>query len=320
MGKQKIKISVVIPCYKCSFHLNELHSRLVATLSDISSDYEIILVNDQSPENDWEVITELAEKDKKVIGINFARNFGQHYAITAGLDYCSGDWVVVMDGDLQDQPEEIIKMYNKANEGYDIVAGIRKQRKDFFLKRFCSKLFYFVFNYLTDQEFDNRVANYGIYSKKVIDSIKLIREQNRNFSLFVLWSGFKRAEIDIEHAQRTVGASAYNFQKLLNLAFDSIVAHSNKLLKLTVKLGLFTSLISFFCVIWLVLRYFFWGLPVAGWTSMVASLYLTTGVLIFIIGVVGIYVGKIFDEVKNRPLYIVSESVNVSNEAKDDNS
>lgn len=305
---EKPFISVVTPAYRCATFIDELYQRLKTTLVPISPDFEIIFVNDASPENDWEFITKLAKKDPRVKGINFSRNFGQHHAITAGLDHAQGEWVVVMDCDLQDQPEEIPKLYQKALEGWDVVVGRRAQRKDYFLKKLTSKLFYNVFEYFTGQKVDNRIGNFGIYAKKVIHSVSQLREHSRSFGLFVIWTGFKRIEIDIIHAKREIGNSSYNFIKRLNLAIDSIVTHSNKPLKLSVKLGFLLSSFSILYAIWMVISYFIWSTPVAGWTSLIVSLYFLAGLIIGSIGMVGLYVGKMFDETKKRPLYIITET------------
>lgn len=300
--------SIIIPVYKCPWTLNELYQRLNNTLSSINKNFEIIMVDDGSPLNDWEVIAELAKKDKRVKGIKLSRNFGQHYAITAGLDFAKGQWIVVMDCDLQDQPEEIIKLYNKAMEGYDIVVGRRAQRKDGFLKRLSSKVFWKVYSYFTETNIDGRISNFGIYSHNVIHSIKKMREHTRSFGLFALWVGFKRIEIDIDHAKRKSGKSTYNFKRMFNLAIDSILSYSQKPLILFINIGILISLISFIFSIFLIIQHYLLSIPVAGWTSIMVSIYFLSGVIITSIGVVGVYVGKVYNEVKNRPLYIV-ESV-----------
>ncbi len=303
-----IHLSVVIPVYRSQESLKELYTRLVMALSQISKNYEIILVNDASPDNSWSIIQELASQDSNVRGINLSRNFGQHYAISAGLDYVRGDWIVVMDCDLQDMPEEIPKLYEKAQEGYDIVVGLRTERKDPFLKKLGSKLFNRVFKFLTDSSVDNRTGNFGIYAKKVIQNVTRFKEQNRNFGLFALWVGFRRTEIDITHAPRTHGKSSYTFLRLLSLAMDSIIAHSNKPLRISIKLGFFLSLASLLTAIWLVARYFIWGSTVEGWTSLMVSICFSTGLIIGNIGIVGLYIGKAFNEVKGRPLYIIDST------------
>ncbi len=306
---EKIQISVIVPCYKCADSLEELYSRLVKTLISISMYYEIILINDGSPDNDWSQIIKLSNKDNNVVGINLSRNFGQHYAITAGLDYSNGEWIVVMDGDLQDQPEEIIKLYNKAIEGFDIVVGKRYDRKDGFLKKTTSRFFYKIFNFLTGSKFNNSISNFGIYSKKVIDNVNKIREQNRSFGLFVLWVGFKRIEININHSKRTLGKSSYSLKKLFGLAIDSIIAHSNRLLFVSISIGIVFSICALFFSLWLILRFFLLDIPVGGWTSLMVSLYFLTGIILSFLGITGLYVGKIFDETKKRPLYIIAELI-----------
>ena len=303
-----IHISVVTPVYGCTNTLHVLYSRLVNTLTQITEDFEIIMVNDASPDNAWETIVKLAQHDTRVKGINFSRNFGQHRAITAGLDYARGDWIVVMDCDLQDQPEEILKLYKKALEGYDAVIGKRTDRKDGFFKRFGSLIFYKIYNFMTDATVDKSIGNFGIYSKRIISSVGMLREQNRSFGLFTLWAGYKRVEIEITHAPRESGKSSYTLFKLIDLAIDSIIAHSNKPLKLSIKIGFSLSFLSFFYSAWLVVSYIFWSTPIAGWTSLIVSIYFLAGLIIGSIGMLGLYVGKIFDEVKQRPLYIIQET------------
>lgn len=301
-------LSVVTPVYGCAEALPELCQRLHIVLGGITTDYEIIMVNDACPDGSWAVIQSLAAEDSRVKGINFSRNFGQHYAITAGLDFARSDWVVVMDCDLQDPPEEIPKLHEVARTGFDIVVGKRAERNDSWIRKWFSKNFYRLFSYFTGSKVDHRIASFGIYSKKVILSIRQLREQNRSFGLFALWVGFHRAEIDINHATRTHGRSSYTLGKMLRLAFDSIVAHSDRLLRLTVMLGFTLSMLSFSYALWIILRYFLWSTPVSGWTSIIVSIYFSTGVIIGAVGVVGLYVGKIFDEVKHRPLYLISDT------------
>ncbi len=266
------------------------------------------MVNDASPDNAWDTIKFLAKEDNRVKGINLSRNFGQHYAITAGLDFCNGDWTVVMDCDLQDQPEEILKLYEKKNEGFDIVIGQRGNRQDTIVKKITSRLFYLIFNYLTDSSISFKIGNFGIYSRKVTESIKKFRENNRAFGFFVLWSGFSRAEIEVLHGKRTLGKSSYTFSKRFGLAFDSIVAHSNKPLKLSVQLGFLISFSAIAYSVWLISRYFIWANPIEGWTSLIVSLYFLAGLIIANIGMTGLYIGKVFDEVKRRPLYIIKNT------------
>ena len=301
-------ISVVTPVYGCCKSLNALYERLNKTLEKISPNYEIIMINDASPDDSWENIKLLAQKDTRVKGINLSRNFGQHYAITAGLDFSNGDWTVVMDCDLQDQPEEILKLYSKAQEGFDIVFGRREHRNDSYFKMFGSKLFYKIYNYFTESNMDSSVANFSIVSSKVVKQLQILREQNRSYPLFVNWVGFKKAYINIKHSKRDQGKSSYTLQKLINLAIDSIVSQSNKPLKLSIKFGFSISLLSIIYALWLIVRYFIFSIPVEGWTSVMVSIYFIGGLLFANMGILGLYVGKIFDETKDRPLYLIQDT------------
>ncbi len=305
---KNIHLSVVTPVYNCSSCLIALSERLKETLSSITNDYEIIMINDGSPDNSWDVIQALAIKDSKIKGINLSRNFGQHKAITAGLDYASGNWVVVMDCDLQDQPEEILKLYNEAQNGFDIVRGRRIHRQDYFFKKLSSKLFYFLYNYLTESKTDSTVSNFSIISSTVVEKLCLLHEQNRTYPLFLNWVGFKSSLVNVEHAQRKDGKSSYTFRKLISLAIDSIVSQSNKPLKLSIKFGFLLSFASCLYAAWLMLRYFMYSVPVAGWTSVMVSIYFIAGLLFANMGILGLYIGKTFNESKNRPLYIIQET------------
>lgn len=307
-------ISVVTPVYGCRECLRELYKRLKLAIEQITADFEIILVNDASPDNAWEVIKQLATEDDRVKGIDLSRNFGQHNAITAGIDSAKGDWVVVMDCDLQDQPEEIEKLYKLAQEGYDVVFGRRNQRQDSLIKKLGSKAFYTVFDYFTDNKSDNSVANFSICSQHVIENFRKLREHNRSFPLFIRWMGFRTAYVDIEHAKRYAGKTTYNFSKLMKFATDSIVAQSNKPLKLSIRFGFLLSFSSIIYVLFLMIRYYFLAVPVEGWTSLMVSIYFVAGLLFLNMGLLGLYIGKIFEETKNRPIYIIKEKINICQE------
>lgn len=305
-----MQISVISPIYGCRESLEKLHKDVTATLQKICSSYEIIFINDNCPQNSWEVVSNIAKNDKNVKAIKLSRNFGQHYAITAGIDHCSGDYVVVMDCDLQDRPQEIEKLYKKALEGYDIVYGRRVERQDSFFKTFSSKLFYKTLEYFTETEHDHTIGNFGIYSKKVIEAVKGLKEKSRDFLLLVKIVGFKKTEIAVEHDERIYGTSSYTLSKMVNLAIDSIVSHSNKPLKLIIKFGLLVSMLSLFVALGLVIAHYTYGFTAEGWTSLMVSMFFLFGLLFGILGIIGLYIGKIFDQVKDRPLYIVDEIIN----------
>lgn len=294
----------------------ELYRRLVETLEEVVTDFEVILVNDGSPDRAWLRIRQLAEQDQRVKGIHLSRNFGQHHAITAGLDYADGDWVVVMDCDLQDQPEEIKRLYAKAQEGYEIVFARRRERQDHALKRWGSWCFYKVLDFFTENQSDHAVANFSISSRTVVQSFREMREQNRMYPLFLRWMGFHTATIDVEHAKRHAGKTAYNLRRMMALAIDSIVSQSNKPLRLSIQFGFLLAFGSLMYGLWLMYRYFFLDQPIAGWTSVMVSIYFIGGLLFANLGVVGLYVGKVFNEVKGRPLYVICERVGFDREER----
>ena len=303
-----VHLSVVIPVYKAENCLNELYRRLRSSLEQITDNFEIILVEDCGGDKSWDVIVQLAKTDPRVIGIQFSRNFGQHYGITAGLDHCSGEWVVVMDCDLQDQPEEISRLYAKAQEGFDIVLADRGKRQDGFIKRTTSQLFYKLFSYLLGTEYNGNTGNFRIISRKVVNNFLLMREQLRFFGALVNWMGFSTTSIEVQHANRYAGHSAYTYTKLFKLASDAIIAFSDKPLRLVIKLGFFISFFAFVIGIYILFKALFHHSPVLGWSSLIVSMYFLGGIVIGILGIIGIYLGKAFDEIKKRPLYIINKS------------
>ncbi|MDH4199237.1 MAG: glycosyltransferase family 2 protein [Spirochaetia bacterium] len=303
-------ISVVIPVYKAEGCLEELYNRLVASLEKISPDFEIILVEDCGGDRSWQIIVDLASSDNRIRGIQFSRNFGQHYGITAGLDHCNGDWVVVMDCDLQDRPEEIPRLYAKAQEGFDIVLARRGIRQDPILKRITSWMFYKVFSYLADIKYDSASGNFRIMSRKVVESFCRMGEQLRFFGGLVQWLGFPSASIEVEHAVRFEGKSTYTIRKLWKLASETIIAYSDKPLRLGVRFGFGMAFFSFCYGMYILYHALYFGSPIPGWNSLIVSLYFIGGIIIAMLGIIGIYLGKAFDESKKRPLYIVRRTTN----------
>lgn len=306
-------LSIVVPVYRCADTLELLHQQLVDSLSSRSITWELVLVNDCCPENSWEVITKLVGDNNNVRGLDLSRNFGQHAAITAGLSKVSGKRVVVMDGDLQDQPKEIPKLLSKAEEGYEVVLAKRVNRKDKFIKRIFSKLFYSVLSFLTGQYHNAEVANFGCYDKKVINAVLSMGDMSRSFPLFVHWAGFKTIEIEVEHARREIGETSYTFRKAMSLAVSSMISFSDKPLKLTVYIGLILSLLAGIVAVLYFIGAIKGMFTVQGWATMVISVWLLGGLNILIIGVVGLYVSKIFEQTKNRPIYIISNDTSLGN-------
>ena len=307
-------ISVVIPVYGCREALKTLHQRLTSALKKITENYEIVFVNDDCPQNSWQVIEEICGTDSKTVGIELSRNFGQMKAILAGLDYSSGDWVVVMDCDLQDSPEEIINLYNKALEGYDVVFAKRMRRKDGKIKTWMSNMFYKVYSYASGVEYDPALCNFSISNRKVIEYYCSMRELHRAFVMYIKWMGFKQAYIEVEHNKRYEGKSGYNFKKRFKMAIDILTSQSDKLIRLMTGVGICISVISFIFAIINIVRYFTMDI-VSGYSSTIIALFLIGGLIITSVGIVGIYVGSIFMEVKKRPLYLIRSILNGKDKA-----
>jgi dolichol-phosphate mannosyltransferase len=311
MNNEYVHISVVSPVYKAENIIEKLIGQLHEQLSVITPYYEIILINDASPDQSWNKIVQECDKDKRVKGINLSRNFGQHYAITAGLTYVQGEWIVVMDCDLQDMPEEIPNLYKKALEGYDSVFAQRILRNDTFLKKNLSKIFYRFFSYLTETRQDPSVANFGIYHRRVINSILKMKDQIRFFPTMVQWVGFKKFYLPVKHAERYIGKSTYNLKGLFRLAVNIILAFSDKPLRLTAKSGFIISMLSFILIVVYLIMYLSGHIQVIGFTSIILSMWFLAGIIMMILGMVGIYIGKVFEKVKDRPTFIIAESRNL---------
>ena len=303
----QVHLSIVTPAYKCEDCIVELYRRLSAVLPAITADYEIIFVEDGSPQGDWKVIEAICRKDPKVRGVKLSRNYGQHYAITAGLDRVRGDWIIVMDCDLQDQPEEIPKLYAKAQEGWAIVMGRRSSRKDSVYRRLVSNAFSIVYSWLGDIKVDPSIANFSICTKQVIDQVCKFRERNRSFPMFLNEVGYPRTTVDLEHSSRFAGQSAYSFFKLLDFAIQSIVSRSNKPLRLSIQFGFCLSILACMYAFYISCKYFLYNSTVAGWTSLAVLISFLGGLGFANLGILGLYLGKVFDEVKGRPLYSVEQ-------------
>ncbi|MEN6431745.1 MAG: glycosyltransferase family 2 protein [Smithella sp.] len=309
--RDKVELSVVIPVYQAEACLQELYKRLTESLRRIGHDYEIVFVEDSGRDNSWDIIEAICNSDSKVKGIKLSRNFGQHFAISAGLDHAFGNWVVVMDCDLQDQPEEIEKLYKKALEGYDIVFAHRHERQDNIFRKLSSKIFSLIYNYLGDIQVDNSTANFSVASQKVIECIRRFKERNRAYPIFLKHVGFKTGFVDVDHAPRFAGESSYTLSTLIDFAIQCIVSQSNKPLKISIKFGFFLSVISMLYGAYIIMRYAFFSIAVPGWTSIIVLISFFSGLIFANLGILGLYLGKVFDEVKQRPLYYVEKTRNI---------
>lgn len=308
MSKENsLEISVVSPVYGCEGCIEELINRLKLVLNNYR--YEVILVEDGSPDASWDSMKQVASRHGKVRAFRLSRNFGQHAAIHAGLSQAQGARVIVMDCDLQDRPESIPQLLERSDEGFDLVLAQRKNRTDGWFKRKSSEWFYGVLSYLTETKIDPSVANFGVYNRKVVQAILAMDDYVRFFPSMASWVGFNRSYINIEHGQRESGKSAYSFGKLLRLGLNVILSFSDKPLRLMVKFGFWVTLVVFIWGFFTVVRYFSGDIEVLGYTSLILSVWFLGGLIIAVLGLVGLYVGKAFDQAKRRPVFIISEKV-----------
>lgn len=314
--RQNPAVSVVSPVYGCQHCLEDLVDRIAMTLKPRKEAFEVILVDDASPDDSWVRIVELAQRRPWLQGIRLARNFGQHYAISAGLEHARGDVVVVMDCDLQDVPEEIPRLIDALGNGVEAVFAQRSERQDNWLKRFGSWAFFRLLSWLTGVQQDHATANFGAYSRKVINAVNAMPERERCFPLMVKWTGFHSVSMPSRHASRAHGGSTYSFNRLFHLAIGIVLSYSDKPLRLVVRIGLIFSGIAFAMAVFSVIRYLRGETQVAGFTSVIASIWLLGGITIFCMGILGLYLGRLFVDAKGRPYYVIAEHIDTTDSAQ----
>ena len=308
-----IDISVVIPVYGCPEALVPLHDRIVKTIDELEKSYEIILVNDGCPKGSWDVIKKICENDDHVVGVNLSRNFGQLHSTNAGINMANGDYVVLMDCDLQDKPEGIIDLYNEINKGYDIVFVKRTNRKENKITLAFSDMFYKIYNYFVDGYYDGNIGNFCMVRKKIVDEYNNIRDNNKSFTTMLSWMGYKTSYIEIDSDNRYEGKSSYTIGKKFQLGVDMLTSQSNKPLITVVYLGMILAFLAFMFLIIQIVMYFVLRDAPEGWTSMIASVFLMGGLTLVSIGGVGIYVGNIFNLTKGVPEYFIDEIIQKKN-------
>ena len=302
-------LSVVIPVYNETELIEELIGRTNKVLLEMEISYEILLVDDGSVDDSWSKITSLKARFPNLKSIKFSRNFGHHYAISAGLREVTGDFAVVMDGDLQDRPEVIPKLFQKIHEGFDVVFVARENRPESKLYLLLQRIYYFVLNTLSGLEFNSKYANFSIINRKVIDSFNLLSENTRFYGSSILWLGYKKGEVSAQHGTRFAGKPSYTISKRIRLALDVIIAFSDRPLKFAIYLGITQALVSIIFVANLVSKYFLGSNSESIQEIILASIFLSTGIIVLILGLIGIYIGRIYRETKMRPLFLISERI-----------
>jgi glycosyltransferase involved in cell wall biosynthesis len=304
-------ISVVVPVYNEEEVVFESYKRLKGVMESLNDPYELIFVNDGSRDATPVIVRRICEADSTVHLIDFARNFGHQTAITAGMDYASGAAVVVIDADLQDPPEVIPEMIAKWREGFEVVYGKRAERKgETFFKLFTSAAFYRVLRALTDVDIPVDTGDFRLIDRKVCDALKLIKERNRYVRGLISWLGFRQTGVEYVRDKRFAGETKYPLKKMLRFAFDAITSFSFKPLKLSSYVGVTVSLGGFAYLMVVLYLKLFTDTTVTGWASMMAVSLFFNGVVLMMLGIIGEYIGRIYDEAKGRPLYLVRETLN----------
>ena len=307
-----MKISVVSPVYNAEEMLQDLVDEILASVDQIKHELEIILVNDNSPDNSWIKIEEICKEKEYVKGVNLSRNFGQHSAILAGITLVSGDVCIVMDCDLQDDPKYIPDLLKSYENGYDVVYTVKKERKHSIWKNFWAKGFNLVFNFLSNDEFVKGVGSVGAFSlisKKVVKSFVSFGDYQFHYLRVLNWMGFRSAFVQIDHRERGSGKSSYNIKRMFNHAMIALLYYSDKILKINIISGFVLSILSFFYGLYILFTSIIFGYQ-AGWPSLIVVILFSTGIILTSIGVVGLYISKIFEQVKGRPKFIISNMIN----------
>lgn len=302
-------LTVVIAAYNEEAALPEMHRRLSAVLDGLDAPSRVLYVDDGSRDDTWGVLRRLADADARVSLLRLARNFGKELALTAGLDHVDTDAALVLDADGQDPPELIPAFVAKWREGFDVVYGTRTRRDgETWLKRLTAAGFYRVMTRLSDTPIPRDTGDFRLMSRPVLDALRQLRERQRFMKGLFTWVGFRQVSLPYERAQRLAGGSKFNYWRLWNLALEGITSFSTVPLRLATYVGVFTALVAFGWGVWIVARTLLWGDPVQGWPSLMTVVLFLGGVQLVALGIIGEYLGRLYVEVKQRPLYLVSES------------
>jgi glycosyltransferase involved in cell wall biosynthesis len=306
-------LTIVAPVFRSDSIVAEFVRRTCEGARQVSENFELLLVEDGSPDNSWAAIVEQCARDPRVKGLQLSRNFGQQPAITAGLAHARGQFVVVMDSDLQDDPLYIPELYRKALEGYDVVFARKRIRRFGVFRNLLTHLYYSLFRWLASIDYDQHIGAYSIITRRVAQAFLQFGDYRRGYVIVLGWLGFRRAHVDVEHRDRPTGRSSYTPFALFRHAVTLAVTYSDKPLRMSIYFGVALSGISFLLGIWLAINYFTSnvGQLALGWTSIILSHLFMSGLMLISLGVVGLYIGRIFEQVKHRPVFVVRETRNL---------
>jgi dolichol-phosphate mannosyltransferase len=302
-------LAAVVPVLNEEENVAELARRICSAFEQISPDYTLMFVDDGSTDRTWENLQKLAAAEQRISALRLSRNFGQHQAITEGLRMVDAEWTVIMDGDLQDRPELIPTLYGKAAEGYDVVFVERRNRPESWLYLAAQRTFYAVLRTLTDGTYNERRGNFSIISRRVLHQYQRFEEVNPFFGGLVQWLGFRHASIEADHGRRYGGRTSYTLARRVRFARNIILSFSTRPLDITLGIGLVVTVLALAFGAFTLLRALFFGYVVQGWASLMVSIYFLGGVQMVMIGMVGLYVGRIATEVKFRPPAVVAEQI-----------
>lgn len=306
-GRDTPQFSVVVPVFNESANIAELHRRLTEFFRPRTDSYELLFVDDGSSDNSFKLLDDLRRADPRARIVKLSRNFGHHLAITAGLDHSRGSQVVLMDADLQDDPEDISRLIDKAGEGYDIVYGVRKERDDPLLKKLSSWLFITLMNRFAGAEIPLNSCVFRVISRRVVDHLKGFRERERYIIGLMSWLGFRQAGVDVRRAARFAGEAKYTLGRSFRLAFNVITSFSYVPLRLASYLGFLAAAAALALIVFLVAKKLMYGISVEGWVSTMVCIAFFGGVQLVCLGIIGEYIGRTYREVQQRPLYVVDE-------------
>ncbi len=303
-----MEISAIVPSYNEEKNVPLIYERLTKVLSQINPNYEIIFINDSSKDNTLSVIKTIAQEDSHVKYISFSRNFGHQIAVSAGIDLCKGNAVVIIDADLQDPPELILEMYKKYKEGYKVVYARRKTREgETWFKKATAKIFYRILAAMTSIEIPVDVGDFRLIDKVVVKQLKNMPEKSKYLRGQISWIGYKQTFVEYHRDARIYGKTNYPLKKMIRLALDGITAFSDKPLKMASAIGIISAIIALLAIIYALLSHFIFDSSVSGWTSLIISVLFIGGVQLITIGIIGEYIARINNDVRNRPLYIIEE-------------
>jgi dolichol-phosphate mannosyltransferase len=306
-------LSIVSPVYRSRSLVSEFVRQVRVGATQLTEDFELLLVEDGSPDDSWSAILEECAKDQRVKGLQLSRNFGQQSGITAGLAHARGQYVVVMDSDLQDDPAYFADLYRTLCQGFDIVFARKRQRRFSLRRNVTTRAYYAIFRWLASVNYDPNIGAYSIISRRVVDAFLTFGDYRRGYVIVLDWLGFRRGYIEIEHRERPDGQSSYTLWKLLGHALTITLAYSHKPLLTSIYVGLALSVVSFGAAALAIYRYFTTsvGIMALGWTSLVVSQFFLSGLVLMSLGIMGLYVSRIFEQVKQRPIFVVRETRNL---------